>query len=195
MFADDAARFGVMKMSPRFDHEGFTVSTTGWDTGRYRYSTLGQVLIENRISRADLWEQAMLYTEMMYGWKFRKRKEDVRRSWYYRNGYWGDYVAKLPVGPVPLTFSLWEQVEARHKDDALLVETAEEREDRQRAEAWLTSADGKFKYKSTKPIHGRVDEDFLMKLTGDEWVETKTLDAKSEAWKPQGTLYVSSGRS
>lgn len=39
-----------------------------------------------------------------------------------------------------------------------------------------------------------VDNEFLKKLTGDEWVETKTCDKKSSEWKPQGKIIVMSGK-
>lgn len=37
-----------------------------------------------------------------------------------------------------------------------------------------------------------IDDDFLKRYTGDEWVETRTLHAKSSGWAPQGVIFVSS---
>lgn len=42
--------------------------------------------------------------------------------------------------------------------------------------------------------HNAMDENFRNKLTGDEWVETKTLNKKSSEWKPQGEIFVMSGK-
>ena len=36
----------------------------------------------------------------------------------------------------------------------------------------------------------RMDSEFLKKFTGDEWVETKTLNHKSSEWKPQGEIII-----
>lgn len=35
-----------------------------------------------------------------------------------------------------------------------------------------------------------IDDDFLKRLTGDEWVETRTLHAKSSGWTPQCVVFV-----
>lgn len=37
-----------------------------------------------------------------------------------------------------------------------------------------------------------IDDDFLKRYTGDVWVETRTLHAKSTGWAPQGVIFVSS---
>lgn len=37
-----------------------------------------------------------------------------------------------------------------------------------------------------------IDDDFLKRYTGDEWMETRTLHAKSSGWAPQGVIFVSS---
>ena len=39
-----------------------------------------------------------------------------------------------------------------------------------------------------------VDQEFLKRFTGDEWVETKTYDKKSATWKPLGEVFVMSGK-
>lgn len=40
----------------------------------------------------------------------------------------------------------------------------------------------------------KMDSDFLMKFTGDDWVETRTLDVSSKTWVPQGKIFVTSGK-
>lgn len=43
----------------------------------------------------------------------------------------------------------------------------------------------------TEPPSGeKVDDDFLKKLTGDEWVETRTLNVKSTGWIPQCVTFI-----
>ena len=42
--------------------------------------------------------------------------------------------------------------------------------------------------------HDVVDHEFLKRFTGDEWVETTTLNKKSSEWKPQGEIFVMSGQ-
>lgn len=39
----------------------------------------------------------------------------------------------------------------------------------------------------------QIDNDFLKRFTGDEWVETRTL-SKPHVWKPQGKIFVTSGK-
>lgn len=39
-----------------------------------------------------------------------------------------------------------------------------------------------------------IDDDFLKKFTGDEWIETRTLHTKSSGWAPQGAIFVSSNQ-
>ena len=36
----------------------------------------------------------------------------------------------------------------------------------------------------------KFDQDSLKRLTGDEWVETRTSKFKPSTWEPKGTLYV-----
>jgi phage/plasmid-associated DNA primase len=36
----------------------------------------------------------------------------------------------------------------------------------------------------------RIDDDFVKQFTGDEWVETRTLNVKSSGWIPQGVIFV-----
>lgn len=38
----------------------------------------------------------------------------------------------------------------------------------------------------------KIDDDFLKKYSGDEWVETRTLNVKSTGWVPQGVVFVAS---
>lgn len=38
----------------------------------------------------------------------------------------------------------------------------------------------------------KIDDDFLKKYSGDEWVETRTLNVKSSGWVPQGVIFVAS---
>lgn len=47
----------------------------------------------------------------------------------------------------------------------------------------------------SEPSHREeIDDDFLKRFTGDEWVETRTLHIKSSGWVPQGALFVSSNK-
>ena len=47
---------------------------------------------------------------------------------------------------------------------------------------------------SEPPEGDKIDNDFLMRFTGDDWVETRTLNKKSSEWKPQGEIIVMSGK-
>lgn len=47
---------------------------------------------------------------------------------------------------------------------------------------------------SEPPSSEKIDSDFLKKFTGDEWVETRTLNVKSSGWKPQGVIFVASNK-
>src|SRR4030095_3668488 len=47
---------------------------------------------------------------------------------------------------------------------------------------------------SEPPMGDAVDNEFLKKLTGDEWVETRTLNVKSSGWVPQGVPFVASNK-
>ena len=47
---------------------------------------------------------------------------------------------------------------------------------------------------SEPPMHDPIDNEFLKKLTGDEWVETRTLNVKSSGWVPQGVPFVASNK-
>jgi putative DNA primase/helicase len=38
----------------------------------------------------------------------------------------------------------------------------------------------------------KIDDDFIKRFTGDIWVETRTLNAKSEGWIPQGVIFCAS---
>lgn len=38
----------------------------------------------------------------------------------------------------------------------------------------------------------KIDDDFIKKVTGDEWVETRTLNVKSTGWVPQCVILVAS---
>lgn len=45
----------------------------------------------------------------------------------------------------------------------------------------------------TEPSHtDKIDDDFLKKYTGDDWVETRTLNVKSSGWTPQGVIFIAS---
>lgn len=35
-----------------------------------------------------------------------------------------------------------------------------------------------------------IDNDFIHRLTGDIWVETRTLNKSSKAWEPQGEIFI-----
>lgn len=160
------------------------------------------MIMENRHARPDLWQRALTYTEILHGTTRFRAKEKVRRNWFYKNGFWGDYVANVPAGPVTLPFSLWEQAEARHKDDKAEVRKLS-REERKMIDSisWGTLngrgsrlKDYSFVGVTEPPMRDPIDSEFLMKLTGDEWVETKTYNAKSVDWKPQGEIYIMSGK-
>lgn len=47
---------------------------------------------------------------------------------------------------------------------------------------------------SEPPMHDPIDNEFLKKFTGDEWVETRTLNVKSAGWVPQGVAFVASNK-
>ena len=47
---------------------------------------------------------------------------------------------------------------------------------------------------SEPPMNDPIDNEFLKKLTGDEWVETRTLNVKSSGWVPQGVPFVASNK-
>lgn len=39
-----------------------------------------------------------------------------------------------------------------------------------------------------------IDNEFVKKYTGDDWVETRTLNVKSSGWVPQGVIFVASNK-
>lgn len=47
---------------------------------------------------------------------------------------------------------------------------------------------------SEPPMGDAVDNEFLKKFTGDEWVETRTLNVKSAGWVPQGVPFVATNK-
>lgn len=47
---------------------------------------------------------------------------------------------------------------------------------------------------SEPPMNDPIDNEFLKKLTGDEWVETRTLNVKSAGWIPQGIPFIASNK-
>lgn len=47
---------------------------------------------------------------------------------------------------------------------------------------------------SEPPMNDPIDNEFLKKFTGDEWVETRTLNVKSSGWRPQGVPFVASNK-
>ena len=47
---------------------------------------------------------------------------------------------------------------------------------------------------SEPPMNDPIDNEFLKKLTGDEWVETRTLNVKSAGWVPQGVPFVATNK-
>ena len=137
---------------------GMSVSTTGWHD-----------------ERSNPWR-----VEYPVALKWAIRAEEVRRSWYRKNGLSHQYVPKKFTGRVVLNFSYWEQAEARHKDDkATKMDPLKGR---------------RFVGISEPTEYDMIDNDFLKRFTGDEWVETKTLNVKSKDWKPQGTVIVASGQ-
>jgi hypothetical protein len=146
--------------------------------------------------------------------------ERVRSNWYRENGLREEYVPKTYTGWVNLKHSLWEQAEARHKKDKAMTKemTLELRRGMKEVlrGANYGRAAGTFREQrngidvktvddvrlseyrfvgiSEPSMKDMVDNDFLMKLTGDEWAVTETLDAKTSAWIPQGEIYIMSGK-
>jgi phage/plasmid-associated DNA primase len=47
---------------------------------------------------------------------------------------------------------------------------------------------------SEPPMGDPIDNEFLKKYTGDDWVETRTLNVKSSGWVPQGVLFIASNK-
>lgn len=47
---------------------------------------------------------------------------------------------------------------------------------------------------SEPPMGDAIDNEFLKKYTGDDWVETRTLNVKSSGWVPQGVAFVASNK-
>jgi phage/plasmid-associated DNA primase len=47
---------------------------------------------------------------------------------------------------------------------------------------------------SEPPMGDAIDNEFLKKFTGDDWVETRTLNVKSSGWVPQGVAFVASNK-
>jgi phage/plasmid-associated DNA primase len=47
---------------------------------------------------------------------------------------------------------------------------------------------------SEPPMNDPIDNEFLKKFTGDDWVETRTLNVKSSGWVPQGVVYIASNK-
>jgi phage/plasmid-associated DNA primase len=47
---------------------------------------------------------------------------------------------------------------------------------------------------SEPPMGDAIDNEFLKKYTGDDWVETRTLNVKSSGWVPQGVIFVASNK-
>lgn len=47
---------------------------------------------------------------------------------------------------------------------------------------------------SEPPMNDPIDNEFLKKFTGDDWVETRTLNVKSSGWVPQGVVFVASNK-
>jgi phage/plasmid-associated DNA primase len=43
---------------------------------------------------------------------------------------------------------------------------------------------------SEPPSSEKIDDDFVKQFTGDEWIETRTLNVKSSGWVPQGVICV-----
>lgn len=43
---------------------------------------------------------------------------------------------------------------------------------------------------SEPPSGEKIDDDFVKQYTGDEWIETRTLNVKSSGWIPQGVICV-----
>lgn len=47
---------------------------------------------------------------------------------------------------------------------------------------------------SEPPMHDPIDNEFLKKFTGDDWVETRTLHVGSQGWVPQGVAFVATNK-
>ena len=47
----------------------------------------------------------------------------------------------------------------------------------------------------SEPSHSeKIDDDFVKRVTGDSWVETRTLNVKSSGWVPQCVIFVASNK-
>lgn len=55
-------------------------------------------------------------------------------------------------------------------------------QDNCRGRRWITI--------SEPPSGEKIDDDFIKQYTGDEWIETRTLNIKSAGWTPQGVICV-----
>jgi phage/plasmid-associated DNA primase len=47
---------------------------------------------------------------------------------------------------------------------------------------------------SEPAMNDPIDNEFVKKYTGDDWVETRTLNVKSAGWVPQGVIFVASNK-
>jgi len=47
---------------------------------------------------------------------------------------------------------------------------------------------------SEPPMGDAIDNEFVKKVTGDDWVETRTLNVKSSGWVPQCVIFVASNK-
>lgn len=47
---------------------------------------------------------------------------------------------------------------------------------------------------SEPPMNDPIDNEFLKKVTGDEWVETRTLNVRSSGWRPQCVIFTATNK-
>lgn len=47
---------------------------------------------------------------------------------------------------------------------------------------------------SEPPMNEPVDNEFVKKFSGDDWVETRTLNVKSSGWVPQGVIFAATNK-
>lgn len=173
------------------ENEDFGCSYSGWlDTVLWSKQGYGKGY---QVSR-KIHEQAMTYRLMMHGTeRFYVKGRDARFG-----------LSMLPSKPKPvaLNFGLWDQAEMRHRNDVAKVLTSREK----RAMIADVTFGARFG-RGADPLKGRrfigsseptdadaIDSSYLMRLTGDEFVETRTFHSLKDSWEPQGELYVASGQ-
>lgn len=125
--------------------------------------------------------------------RFSRSKSHV---WSSKRPYWH----VVDPDTVVLKFGLWDQAEMRHaKDVAKVREVGRAASKAAQAVSWGTThgrgvrglSDLRFVGISEPTESEVVGSEFLKRFTEDDWVlTTKTMNVKSEDWKPQGSLTI-----